>query len=538
MDAAQPDSSSGGAAYEPLAGPRPSRFQWIWAPLALGVAAMLVAATIMQLMRVLGVSLILSNPYIYTHQAELNAALTAVDELAVPVVVVVAACVVALRLPDVTRRGAAVARLLIALVLLIGIAWLRQVANTSVYRVLTNGQSTAAAGSAAYHVLAMIMSAISGLPLGVTIAIALRLLPSRLTPRGIAPRLGYWMLAGGLAGIAAAFFSQRDRFLLLTVQAIRLASVDVTDCMVGSGSFCYSGQLLDLAYYSVLPLIVGAVLGAAIGGALAPDLTAGRLGGSASSSAPATPKDSAGAQTQGQRGSRAGGALRYVAGAAVGIFYLTLVLTLAFLLEAFISRTRLAPTNSPSAATGLIIYDTLSLLIPAAWLALAGARDRLASAPGRRGKRALRWTLALLAVMLAVAAPVVAIPVQGVSYLDGSPMIALAAFSLGAAYGLLWAPRARSARPQAAWRVGVRAAATGWIGVSLPVLILLGVEFYTLVTYRLSPNDCHGLACGALLFVLFNAVITISVNIIIVGLPVALFAGGLSGMIREALRTP
>ena len=528
MDAASPDYLASENNGQPPSSHAPSRFWWVWAPASLGAAAAIATLTIKQLAQAIQLALVLNNPFVYTHQPQFNAVQIAVDGLAISVFVVGIAFASAFRVSDARRRSGALARLLGALVLMVGIAWLQQVVTAAAYSALTSGQ-TAASSTAFYdtatNVREMIFSVAQGLLLGVTVALALR-----LSRPGIAPRQGYWMLAGGCAGIAAAFFTDLDRFLTLTVQAVRLASVGVTGCMGGSGAGCYGGQLLDIAYYSVFPLIIGAVVGAIIGGALAPDLATERPHAAVSSPAPATPRERSSVQAQGRRGWRSGSALRYLAGGAVGVLYIALVLALAYLASSYISGAQAARSNGDQPAFGLITFDILSLLIPAVWLALA-------SAPGQGGKRALRWTLALFAATLAVAAPVLAILVQGVSFLDASPISPLAAFAFGAAYGLLWAPQPPAPRARGAWRAGVRAAATGWIGVSLPLVILLGFAFYSLITYTPPPNSCHSLGCGALLFLIFNSIIAIGVNIIVVGLPVALLAGGLSGVIREARRT-
>src|SRR5512143_1967788 len=124
MDAASPGPSVGESDNQALVSRAPSRFQWLWTPLALGAAFALVTMLLQQLAASLRMYLILSDAYLYTHQLQLNAVLTAVDTLIVPLILVVVACVVALRIADARRRGVALARLLVILLLLSGVAWL------------------------------------------------------------------------------------------------------------------------------------------------------------------------------------------------------------------------------------------------------------------------------------------------------------------------------------------------------------------------------------------------------------------------------
>ena len=290
MDATSPDYPGSENNGQPHSSHAPSRFQWVWAPASLGAAAAIAALIIKQLAQTIQLPLVLNNPFVYTHQPQFNAVQIAVEALAIPVFVVCVAFTIAFSVTDARRRRSDVARLLGTLALLVGIAWLQQVVTAAAYNALTSGQTAASAAAfyvTATHVLDLIVSVAHGLLLGVTIVLALRL-AIRPASRGNAPRQSYWMLAGGIAGISAAFYTELDRFLSLTVVAVRLASLGVTGCMGGSGADCYGGQLLDIAYYSVFPLIIGAVAGAAIGGALAPDLATERPHAAVSSPAPAT----------------------------------------------------------------------------------------------------------------------------------------------------------------------------------------------------------------------------------------------------------
>lgn len=489
-------------------------------------------------------ALLLNIQYFYMRQLELNALLIAFDELVLPITVVIVALVFVLRASSGARWSAA-ARLLGALALMLGAVMLHPVVVAAIFRALFGERATQPSFFLTNSAFAMLAPLGSGFLLGVMLVITLSMLAPRLAPLDRGARLGYWTLAGVLAGIALTFMSQLDRATLLTTMAVRLAAAGATGCTASSGAGCYTGQMFDLARASVLPLLIGAAVGGAAGALLTPAPTEASLQGATPHHAPATPvaapPEEAGAGRPTERGARGGAMLRYVAGGGIGVLYLALVATLTALALSRINH--LTPANPTQSALWGLTLGSFSLLIPAGWLALVGMRARLASALSRGGKRALLWALALLFALLALAVPIVTALTGSLLTGYGFSSIGLttiipAAFSLGAAYGLLWSPQQRSPGQRAAWRIGARAAATGWIGVSLPVLILFVGAVYTLVTYSPSAHACHGLACGALLMVVFDTIICGSANIIVLGLPTALAAGGLSAMIREALRAP
>jgi hypothetical protein len=525
VDAASSSASSSAENLTTLLRPRVPIFRWIWLSFALGAGLALVAVPLGELVRFADVQLVLNNTFFYTHQAELNAWINAIEALFAPVIALLVALVVALRgLTGSARRNAAL-RLVGALALLIALAWAQNPLTSALYRaqVGTGVQAAEAAAASPFLWAAAVLYGVPAFALGVALIVTLRLVAPRLMPASAPSRAGYGVLAGVLVGVSAAVFSLLDRFLIITILALRLAYVGDTGCEGGSGAGCYGGQLLDMGRGVALPLVIGAALGGLVGSLLILNLRAagsaqaeGTDAGMASSApvassatAPSTPSRGWLARSASLGGAFLGGPL-----------YAALVLFCVY-------HARNAPPAPP--ITAYLLLPALALLVPAGLLALA------ASSVSVRGGWALWAALLALAVGLAVGVPALLMVAPQVL---GASAILLATFSFGAAAGLLAGRFAASSPARPVWRRGLRAAAVGWLGFSLVLGIWLRFQFHDLVIPGPTTFTCHGLGCGGLYLVAIFIVIGSGVKTLVLGLPAALLAGVLAGSLARAVRQP
>jgi hypothetical protein len=519
MDATPSDFAAGGdhpATGEPFTR---ARGAWRWAPLALG-AAIAVVTTALQQLGTAGVFTFLTDRFIYTHQAQLQYA----AHLLAPGVVALAAIIVALRAPGIARRGRAAVRLLAALALESAAVLLALPALSALLAPLMR-RPDAPPGRPPLgpELIGEVVSSVYWIPLGVTLAIAMGVLTPGIAPRAWRRRLGYWLLAGALAGLAAACFALLDPLIVSTLLAARLGAVGAQDCQSSGGSFCYGAQVLYLARLQGLGRVLGATIGAAIGGFLAPQLAHQRVAPDLTPAAPDAP---------GERRSRGARMRRYLGAALIGVLYATLEVSLIYAVS---PRPAAIQTSHPP--VWVFALDVVALLIPAGWLALVVARSHLAALnPG--GRRALRWTLFGLAALTALAVPAIATLIESQLFPADFVVTCLIAFSFGAVYGLVWSPGVHKDRqhyPGGDWRAGARAAFAGWLGVAIPAAVLIGFAVYSLVTYNAATGGCHGLGCGALLLVVYASVVTPAVYLVVYGLLAAAAGGALAGLLRATL---
>lgn len=517
MDATPSDFAPGGATSEPST---PARSTWLWAPLALG-AAVAVVTTALQQLGTSAVFAFLTNRFIYTHQAQLQSA----ARLLAPAVVALAAIIVALRAPGIARRGRAVVRLLAALALESAAVLLALPALSALLAPLMSPpDAPPGPPPLGPELIGEVVSSVYWIPLGVTLAIAMSVLAPGIAPRAWRRRLGYWLLAGALAGLAAACVALLDPLIVSTLLAARLVAVGAAGCQPsGGGSFCYGAQLLYLARLQGLGRVLGAAVGAAIGGFLAPQLAHQRVAPDVTPAAPGA---------SGERRSWGARMRRHLAAALIGVLYAALAVSLIYAVS---PKPAVIQTGHPP--VWMFALDVVALLVPAGWLALVVARRHLAALnPG--GRRALRWTLFGLAALTALAVPAIATLIESQLFPADFVVTCLIAFSFGAVYGLVWSPGVHEDRqhyPGGDWRAGARAAFAGWLGVAIPAAALIGFAVYSLVTYNAATSGCHGLGCGALLLVGFSSVVTAAVYLVVYGLPAAAAGGALAGLLRAAL---
>jgi hypothetical protein len=203
-----------------------------------------------------------------------------------------------------------------------------------------------------------------------------------------------------------------------------------------------------------------------------------------------------------------------LAGAFVcGLLYATLVLFCVY-------HAGRATFALPIAA--YLLLPALALAVPSLLLALAALRADM------RGGRVLWAVLLALTTGVAVGAPALLIVAPQALAAGEASAILLAAFTFGTVVGLLAARFAAPPSGRATWRTGLRAAAVGWLGVSVVLGVWLGFQFHDLVIPGPTTLNCHGLACGALLMVAVAIVIGGGVKTLVLGLPAALLAGCLA----------
>lgn len=504
------DQTAGGSARQPI--------PWLRAALAIGFAAALVNTILGELVSPLQ-DAVINNPFLYQHQIETIIALETIITLVAPAL----AMVFALRHTRAGSRADVRQRAWRAIGLALGAMLILALGAQFVGHLLIPAPSQASSPAdmtAQINEMMVIQSGLAACSQGIGLIFALYALTGRLAPGAYAPRRGErpldWALAGALVGLVTSAIAQLNRITLLSAMAVRMAQVGVFACVANSGASCFPQQMLEVALYSILPALVGAAIGGVVGGALA-----SRAG---APQAPESALRNATAPTR--RRSRFVAALQYIAFGAVGALYA--VYTLALL---YVNGQRPYGPADPIAhllrALGwALLLSGLALATPALWLALASAPT------GGSQQINLRW-LTVGALALALAAPASVFLLPGLSFGVLAAQFILEAFVVGATAGFIWSPPRHAARSRSAWTTGMLAAAPVWIGASLVCAALVGGAFYSASQPTASgATTCHGLACGALLMVVLVGATRLGVDCVILGLPAALFGGGLSALIR------
>lgn len=497
---------------------------WFWTALAIGLAAALANAALDQLTSTLRQMLIF-NPLFYYHQSDMNIVLGVVGALIVPALAILFALLsVRARSGAILRRNAW-APIVAALVAMAILALCVQFAG----RFFSPGigaDSSPAEVTAQINELSAVSSVLAFLALAIGLIFAFgALTASRASTRRL-PRMLGWALAGALVGLITSAYVQAARVILLTLTAIRLAQVGAFTCMANSGANCYPQQMFQVFLYTLLPAMVGGAIGGMIGGALGSRAVA-----------PLAPEhrppdaDAAGDESSHRR-SWLVVALQYAAAVVIGALYAAYTLALVYVN----SKRPTGPGSSSVAAQMAFAWSIalalLALAVPALWLTLAIMRRRAATHPDGGQRAPVQW-LTVGAVTLALATPASVLLAPGFNVGAAAGSIILAAFAVGAVCGLIWTPPSRRRHPRIPWKAGLLAATPVWLGVSLVGAALVGVTVYSASQPASAGGPtCHGLGCGGLLMILLDGVTQVGVNYLIYGLPAALFAGGLSALIR------
>lgn len=496
---------------------------WFWAALAIGLAAALANAALSQLTGTLREALIF-NPLFYYRQSEMNVVLGVVGALVVPALAICFALVyLRARLDATLRRRAPVVGALVAMTILaLGVQFAGRYFSRGI-----GADSSPAEVTALINELSAVASVLTSLALAIGLVFAIgALTASRPSARRLPRTLG-WALSGALVGLITSAYAQAARVILLTLTAIRLAQVGAFACMANSGANCYPQQMFQVFLYSLLPALIGGAIGGVIGGALASRAVAPQATDSA------LPGADAAGDAPSRRRSWLIGALQYAAAGAIGALYAAYTLALLYVN----SRRPTGPSNTQTATQTTIAWSVtlacLALAVPALWLTLAITRRRWASAQSGVSQPTLTRWLAASALALALATPASVLLTSGFNFGAAAGSIILAAFAVGAVCGFIWTPPSRASRPRSPWKAGLLAAAPVWLGVALVGFALVGVTLYSASQPASSGGPtCHGLGCGGLLMILLDGVTQVGVNYLIYGLPAALFAGGLSALIR------
>lgn len=342
-----------------------------------------------------------------------------------------------------------------------------------------------------------------GLAFGLMLIILLRVLTPSLAPHQFASRVSFSALNGVIAGAVFAFYQtviQLVDDVVLEVQSAHLAAVN---CAKAADIRCPQTQLELLGKDFTLPLVVGTVLGAVMGALLL-------------SLRPAPPNDVPSLAPQrvpAQR--RRTGMLVLAACLLVGILY------------GLLSRLVLSNIRNLGVPIDVLDYTVpvLAFVLPVALVVLVVApRSRAATSPTI--PRAFLLSIAIFGLLLGLALAVSVAIWPSMAVIEPEAAAVLAAFSLSAALS----PVAMHLDAAPTWRTGLRAAAFGWLGYILVVLVILGQILFTYIT---PPNPT---SYTDLLGEIYLSYFSFGSVLIFFGLPVAFLTGGLIGVLGARLR--
>jgi hypothetical protein len=488
------------------------------AALALGACLAVVSGTSLVTLFDVVRTWALSKGYLSAPQAELSRWIQIVSLLVLPVALLAVALVRARRGPSGPRR-AVVLPLGAALLLLILLAASEGPVIDWVYQAQTGlNPGPSVAPSSPFLWSTLVPSVWQGLVTGLTLIILVRMVAPRLLPSRPVPGAAHGALVGALGGLVTAVYVQLYPLVLFSLEAVRFARIGETDCVSGFGVGCYPGQLWQMASVVVLPTTVGAALGGGVGALLIPELRA--------ATSAAAPPGSGRVRAGDRPGRRLTRYASLTACAVIGV--LCALLTRFAIDHAGGSRPLLALPFE-----GLLL-PLLVLLLPAALGALVAARTRLASALGPASARGLLLAIALLGGVGALGVPLSLLVVQPVIEEAPTAAMAVEAICLGAAL----AATMMAAAAEPTWRIGLRAAAFGWLGFALVAAVIAVQIIHSYLFPGPSTPNCHVLGCGGLYMSVISYFVDTAVEISAFGFPAAVVAGGLVGALGAALRAP